>query len=425
MAEVVPFRAVRYDLSRAGAADSLIAPPYDVISESDRSALEAKSPFNIVRVDLPQGDREQKYRNAARELRRWLEEGILRRDDAPAFYRYQQIFSVGGREHTRKGFICRIRLRRFDERVVLPHERTLSGPRLDRLELARACRMHLSQVFGLYSDPGRTVDREFDRIDSGAPELEANLAGTVHRVWRLTDAGAHQRIAAAMADRKVYIADGHHRYETMLAIREELRPQAPSPRASIEYGSMFLTSMEDPGVVILPTHRVVHGLADFDLARVLEQLRSRFAVDELAAMASEELRTKLASRERSFLLASRRRVFLLSLRPGAEAGVPGPEPLRTLDVPILHALVLEQTLGIDRAAQEKQTNLRYVKDFDAALEESRRPDVQAAFLLNPTRIPQLKAVADAGEVMPQKSTFFFPKLASGLVLDPIDPLEEA
>jgi len=424
MAEVVPFRAVRYDLSRAGVADSLIAPPYDVIAESDRSELEAKSPFNIVRVDLPQGDREGKYRNAASELRRWLEDRILRRDDAPALYRYHQVFSVGGREHTRKGFICRIRLRRFDERVVLPHERTLSGPRLDRLELARACRMHLSQVFGLYSDPARIVDREFDPVDSGAPELEAHLGNTVHRVWRLTDAGAHQRIAAAMADRKVYIADGHHRYETMLAIREELRPQARSPRASIEYGSMFLTSMEDPGVVILPTHRVVHGLADFDLERVLGQFRSRFAVDELAAMSSAELRTKLASRERSFLLASRGRIFLLSLRPGAEAAVAGPEPLRTLDVPILHALVLEQTLGIDRAAQEKQTNLRYLKDFDAALEESRRPDVQAAFLLNPTRISQLKAVADAGEVMPQKSTFFFPKLASGLVLDPIDPLEE-
>src|SRR5437762_1574053 len=242
MAEVVPFRAVRYDLSRAGVADSLIAPPYDVIAESDRSELEAKSPFNIVRVDLPQGDREGKYRNAASELRRWLEDRILRRDDAPALYRYHQVFSVGGREHTRKGFICRIRLRRFDERVVLPHERTLSGPRLDRLELARACRMHLSQVFGLYSDPARIVDREFDPVDSGAPELEAHLGNTVHRVWRLTDAGAHQRIAAAMADRKVYIADGHHRYETMLAIREELRPQARSPRASIEYRSMSPSS---------------------------------------------------------------------------------------------------------------------------------------------------------------------------------------
>src|SRR2546425_9998971 len=189
MAEVLPVRGLLYDPARAGRFDDLVAPPYDVISESDRAELEAKSPFNIVRVDLPQGNREEKYRNAARELRRWIDEGILSRDRAPAFYRYQQIFSLAGREHTRKGFIGRIRLRRFDERVVLPHERTLSGPRLDRLELARACRMHLSQVFGLYSDPGRTVDREFDRVDSRAPELEAHLGGTVHSGWRLMDAG--------------------------------------------------------------------------------------------------------------------------------------------------------------------------------------------------------------------------------------------
>src|SRR5205807_753499 len=175
MAEVLPVRGLLYEHARAGRFDDLVAPPYDVISESDRAALEAKSPFNIVRVDLPQGNREEKYRNAARELRRWIEEGILRRDRAPAFYRYQQIFSLAGREHTRKGFIGRIRLRRFEERVVLPHERTLSGPRLDRLELSRACRTNLSQVFGLYPDPAGTVDAEFTRLDSTAPAIEARL----------------------------------------------------------------------------------------------------------------------------------------------------------------------------------------------------------------------------------------------------------
>ena len=424
MAEVLPVRGLLYDHARAGRFDDLVAPPYDVISGSDRAALEAKSPFNIVRVDLPQGNREEKYRNAARELRRWIDEGILRRDRAPAFYRYHQIFSLG-HEHTRKGFIGRIRLRRFDEGVVLPHERTLSGPRLDRLELSRACRTNLSQVFGLYSDPAGTVDAEFGPLDSAAPAIEARLGGVVHRVWRLTDVAAHQRIAAAMGEKKVYIADGHHRYETMLAIRDELRPQARSPRSSIEYGSMFLTAMEDPGLVILPTHRVVHGLPQFQLPRFLERLRPRFEVEKLNAGSAGDLRTALGRRERSFLLVSGGEAMLLSLRTGAEQAVAGPEPLRGLDVPILHALILEEILGIDRAAQERQTNLRYVKDFDAALEESRRPEVQAVFLLNPTRIEQLKAVADAAEVMPQKSTFFFPKLASGLVLDPIDPLEEA
>ena len=423
MAEVLPFRGLLYD-PRAGRADDLVAPPYDVITPSDRAALEAKSPYNIVRVDLPQG--EDKYAKAARELRRWVEEGVLRRDAAPALYRYHQVFSVAGKEHTRKGFICRVRLRRFAEGVVLPHERTLSGPRLDRLELMRACRANLSQVFGLYPDPRGSVDGELSATESAAPAIEARLApGVVHRIWRLTDPAAHRRIAEVMAEKKIYIADGHHRYETMLALRDELRPQARSPRSAIEYGSMFLTAMEDPGLQILPTHRVVHGLAGFDLEAVLRRLRERFDVEQVEAAGAEKLRALLAKRERSYLLASGDRLSLLTLRPGEERTVPGPEVLRTLDVPILHALILEEILGIDRAAQERQTNLRYLKDFQAALEEGRRPDVQAAFLLNPTRIEQLKAVADAGEVMPQKSTFFYPKLASGLVLDPLDPLEEA
>src|SRR5215813_9925945 len=214
MAEVVPVRALLYDPQRAGPLDALVAPPYDVVSETERVALAAKSPYNIVRVDLPQGDPEQKYANAARELRRWVDEGILRRDPRPAFYRYHQVFSVGGQQHTRKGFISRIRLRRFDEGVVLPHERTLSGPRLDRLALSRACRTNLSQVFALYSDPRGTIDADFSRLESAPAEMEARLGdGVVHRLWRLTDPAAHARIGAAMAEKRVYIADGHHRYE--------------------------------------------------------------------------------------------------------------------------------------------------------------------------------------------------------------------
>jgi uncharacterized protein (DUF1015 family) len=423
MAEVLPFRGLLYD-TKAGRADDLVAPPYDVVSPADRAELEARSPYNIVRIDLPQG--EDKYAKAARELRRWVEQGILRRDAAPALYRYHQVFSTGSGEHTRKGFICRVRLRRFEEGVVLPHERTLSGPRLDRLELSRACRTNLSQVFGLYADPQGKVDVELASVESSAPAIEARLApGVVHRIWRLTDSAAHQRIGAAMAEKKIYIADGHHRYETMLAIRDELRPQARSQRSSIEYGSMFLTGMEDPGLEILPTHRVVHGLAGFELDAFLTRLRKRFQVEAVEPAAADKLRALLGKRERSYLVASGDRLHLLSLRPGEERTVPGPQVLRGLDVPILHALILEETLGIDRSAQERQTNLRYLKDFQAALDEASRPGVQAAFLLNPTRIGQLKAVADAGEVMPQKSTFFYPKLASGLVLDPIDPLEDA
>ena len=428
MAEIAPFRGILYDPARAGSVDQLLAPPYDVISEAERVALAAKSPYNFVRLILPQGDGDEKYARAASELQRWLDEGILRRDQRRALYRYHQRFESGGRVFNRKGFIARIRLHRFEERVVLPHERTLSGPKLDRLKLKRACRTHLSQVFALYSDPARNVDAEFAEVESEPPHIEATAGdGVVHRIWRLVDQVAQERVAAAMADKKVYIADGHHRYETMLALRDELRPQVRSPRSSVEYGSIFLAGMEDPGLLVLPTHRVVHGLGGFGLPRFLDRLRARFEIEELRPAGADALRARLAEKGRtaaSFVLASGARLFLLALRPGQEAAVPGAEPLRKLDVPVLHALILEEILGIDRGAQERQTNLRYLKDVERALEEAQAPQVQAVFLLNPTRVAQLQAVADAGEVMPQKSTFFFPKLASGLVLNPIAPAEE-
>jgi uncharacterized protein (DUF1015 family) len=189
---------------------------------------------------------------------------------------------------------------------------------------------------------------------------------------------------------------------------------------------MFLTRMEDPGLLILPTHRVVHGVPGFDASRFVERLREQFDVEQLSGSPSE-LRERLAAKGRdrtAFIVALKDRRILVTLRPGAEIAVRGPLPLRTVDVAVLHAVVFEQILGIDRAAQEKQTNLRYVKDFAQALEEAKRSDVQAVFLLNPTAVTQMKAVVDAGEIMPQKTTYFFPKLASGLLIDPIDPKEE-
>jgi len=428
MAEIAPFRALLYDPARAGPLDRLLAPPYDVVSPAERERLAAKSPYNFVRVDLPEGEGAAKYQNAARELAGWLEQGVLRLDDRPALYRYHQRFAQGGREFTRRGVVGRVRLRRYEERVVLPHERTLSGPRLDRLELTRATRAHLSQVFALYSDPQRRVDAEFAALESRPPDLEGRTDdGTVHRVWRLIDPAAQRRVAAALADARLYIADGHHRYETMLAVRDELRPQARSPRSSAEYGSMFLTSMEDPDLLVLPTHRVVHGLRGFDLEAFLARLQKRFQVEELRAASPARVQERLATAGRTspaFAIVSGSRSFLAVLRPGQEEAVPGAAPVRRLDVAVLHALILEELLGIDREAQERQTNLRYVKDLKSAFEEAGRGDVQAVFLLNPTGVAQLKAVADAGEIMPQKSTYFFPKLASGLLLNPIDPAEE-
>ena len=416
MADIAPFHGILYEPQKAGPLDALIAPPYDVISPAERERLAAASPHAFVRVDLPQGD----YAGAARTLRAWLAEGTLVRDAQPALYRAHQIFQHEGKEHTRKGFICALRLRRFEERVVLPHERTLAAAKADRLALARACGAHLSQVFGLYADPEGLAERHFSAVDARPPQLEGRTPdGTLHRLWRLTDPGAHARIAGALAGKPVIIADGHHRYETMLALRDELRADAPNGPTipSLEYGSFFLARLEDPGLVVWPTHRAVSGI-QLDLAALLRQAEPHFSHEELPpALTAAEARARLAqagAQGPAFVLASGRRLVILMLRDGA--GIDGPPQLRRLDVAVLHGLVLEKLLGIDPRAQEQKETVRYLKDAQAALDEARSGVAQAVFLLNPTPVESLRAVAEAGLVMPQKSTFFFPKLASGLVL---------
>jgi uncharacterized protein (DUF1015 family) len=404
--ELVPLRGVLYDPARAGPIERLLAPPYDVISPADREALAALDEHNIVRVIVPQGD----YAGAARLLSGWIAQGVLRRDDEPALYRYQQTFDSDGRTWTRSGFIGGLRLRRFDERWILPHERTLAAPKLDRLNLWRACRSVQSQIFGLYSDPAGETEKPFAALDRRPPELEGRTPdGIVHRLWRLTDAAAQRRVAEALAPRRVYIADGHHRYETLLALRDEL---------GVQSGSFFLCRMEDPGLRVLATHRVVFGLASFSPAALLQSAAAFFTVERFTG---SDVRGELAARGArapTIGVASGGEIHFLSLKEDADLSrIPGPPVLRRLDVTLLHSLLLEGILGIDRAAQEKQTHLRYVKDLDQAVADR---GAQAAFLLNPTPLDDLRAAADAGEVLPQKSTYFFPKLASGLVVVPFE-----
>ena len=432
MAEIAPFRGILYT-KKAGAPDKLLAPPYDVISDEERAKLAALDPHNCVRLILPEGAGDEKYANAARDLNEWLRQGVLERDSEPALYRYHQTFTAEGKTATRRGFICRIRLARFEERIVLPHERTLAGPKADRLKLKRAARAHLSQVFGLYSDPERASDKPFEAIEKTAPALAARTSdGVEQKLWRLTDKEAQAEVVTLLADQKIYIADGHHRYETMLALRDELRAEsANNPRSSVEFGTIFLANMDDPGLLVFPTHRVVHGI-NLNMAELLGRAKEFFEVTTMHAGDAAAVRAELEQRGKArptfAIAAGDGNVYYLSLLrdvnlDGIES-LKGPEVLRTLDVTLLHALVLEGILGIDRVAQEAQTNLRYVKDTGAALALAKDPTVQAVFLMNPTPVAHVKAVADAGEVMPQKSTFFYPKLASGLVINPIVPSEE-
>ncbi|HLU65009.1 MAG TPA: DUF1015 domain-containing protein [Kofleriaceae bacterium] len=444
MAEIAPFRGILYDPARVEPS-RVLAPPYDVIDPPERAALAALDPHNCVRLILPEGGDgdaggASRYRNAAALLDAWTAEGVLRREARPALYRYHQVFTspeLGPDPVTRRGFIAAVRLHRFDERIILPHERTLSGPKVDRLELMTATRAQFSQIFTLYSDPAGESDAAFAAAEKRAPDLDGTTGdGTRHRLWRVDDPATVSRVVAILAPLRLTIADGHHRYETMLALRDRLRAGAGGalpPRSAAAFGPMFLCNVDDPGLVVLPIHRLVFGIASFSPDDFLAGARRWFEVTPLPGRARDAgaVRAALAAAagRPSFVAAfPGRDPALLTLGAGqdpASAGAAaGASPaVSALDVSVLHRLVLEQMLGIDRAAQEAQRNIIYVKDTAAALERIAAGEGQVAFLMNATRVAQVVAVAEAGEFMPQKSTFFHPKIASGLVINPVRPDE--
>jgi uncharacterized protein (DUF1015 family) len=435
MPEISLIKGVLYDTARVDAG-KVIAPPYDVISEDERAALEALDPHNVVRLILPRGDGDAKYAGAAELFQKWQAEGVLKRDARPAVYRYHQAFQLAelpGRNFTRRGIICAVRIHAYDEKVILPHERTLRGPKEDRLKLMRATGTHFSQIFGLYRDPSRTADDAFARTEHRAPDLEGKTAdGTTHRLWRVTDREALADIGRTISPLKVYIADGHHRYETMLALRDEIRAARGGTvgyRAASEFATFFLTNMSDPGMVVLPFHRLVHSVQGFDADAFLAKLRTVFEVDLLSGGAKNiaALKThvhELGQSRPSFgiVLPGSDHAWLASL--AHDPRLPVHKALAQLDVTVLHGVVLERFLGIDREAQEKQTHITYVKDSADAVARVLRKEAQVGFIMNPTRVDQVLHVADAGETMPQKSTFFYPKIASGMVMNPISPDED-
>jgi uncharacterized protein (DUF1015 family) len=432
MVEISPFLAIRYTTKDVA---PLIAPPYDVIDEAQREQLYAKHPHNIVRIDFTKpesGDHAlARYERAASHLAEWQKSGVLATDPTPGIYVLAQTFTgPDGVQRTRTGFFSRVRLMRFDEGGVLPHERTLRGPKIDRLELFRATRTNLSPIFGAYRDPEQRVQGLLQRATSKDPIAEGTMSGTHNRLWRVDDADTVAAIVRAMADRKLYIADGHHRYETGLAYRDERRQAAGGavrPEAGYEHILFFASAVEDPGMVIFPTHRLAHSLPSFDEKELVRTLSSYFSVMD----APEEPKAAQAALEAAgrggpaYLLATKSARRLLRLRSSGSwvdmPPLPMAPALRFLDVSVLHTVILEHALGISKEAQETQANLRYSKDFAEALASpSGNTGVQAALLMNPTKMEEVIRVAESGEVMPQKSTFFYPKIPSGLVLYPLD-----
>ncbi len=445
MAEIAPIRGVLYDPAKVDVS-KVIAPPYDVIPEEERAKLEALDPHNAVRLILPRGEGDARYQTAADLLAAWRESGVLVRDARPALYRYHQVFQhaeLGDRKVTRRGFICGVRLHGYDEGIIRPHERTLRGPKEDRLKLMRTARAHFSQIFGLFHDPSRTTDDLFDRLERKGPDLEGQTAdGTLHRLWRLTDRETMGALAKIIAPLPIYIADGHHRYETMLALRDEYRAANKGylpPHATPEFGAFFLCNMSDPGLIILATHRLVHSLANFEPAGFFEKAARYFSTEvvENGARDVATLKLKLAELSKihptfAVILPGAPDARLLSVRnveaiveelPPAQSRK-GARALLSLDVTLLHHVIIEKLLGIDREAQERQSNIHYVKDTRDALARIERGEAQIGFIMHPTRGEQVLQIADAHETMPQKSTFFYPKIASGLVINPIHPDED-
>lgn len=440
MAQIAGFKGLLYDPARVQ-MDRVLAPPYDVIDQAGREELASLDEKNCVRIILPEaeGDVDARYDHARELLEAWTKEGTLVHDEEPAIYRYHQIFTrseFGDAPVTRRGFIAAVRLHDFDERILLRHERTLKGPKVDRLKLWASTRTHLSQIFTLYSDPRAVIDGFFAEAETSAPTLEGTTGdGTRHLLWRVSDPAVLSAVSEAMADKKLYIADGHHRYETMLALRDQLLAEHPGAgeQSALRFGMMFLANLDDPGLIVLPTHRLIHNVADFDAAHLEQRLKEYFvlrAVDG-GAKNAELLRVELAAAAESgtsfaLILPGDTSATILSLRSDvdlAAAGLRGSKETLGLDVTLLHSLVLEKILGIDRAAQEAQSCIHYVKDTQQALDRCRAGEGQVCFLMNATPVSQIVAVSDADEVMPQKSTFFYPKIASGMVFNPIDPAD--
>lgn len=438
MARIRPVRGLRYDVPRAGDAGDLLAPPYDVVDDAGRARIAARSPNNCIHVILPQGEGDAKYAEGARQFARLQAEALVR-DREPGFYVYHQTFTSEGRQFTRKGFIGLVELTRFGEGPVLAHERTLAGPKADRLKLMRACDAHLELVFGMFSDPTRAWEAATG--DLGAPVLDADFDGAHHTLYRVADESRAAALAAVLADKNIYIADGHHRYETMCSFRDELLAAGRGDTA--RWGLIYLSNLDDPGLVVLPTHRLVHSVASFDLEATLAALRPFFTIDEEALPATgADLRARLgaaagqrtAEQGAAFGLSipGTGVLHVLRLRADFDPSVAGlghlHAALQRLDVALLHELVLERGLGITREAQSQNTNLRYYKSTDDALAVARNanvPDVQLVCFMNATPVADVRAVCDSGEVMPQKSTFFYPKIPTGLVFHDLHTREDA
>lgn len=426
MAEIKGYKGLRFNCEKAGKIEELVCPPYDIISDQQREEYIKTNPHNIIRLELPKGD--DKYNKAAEILKDWLEKGILVKEDKPAIYIYEEEFTAYGERKAIKGIICRVKLEEFSKGIILPHEFTLSKAKEDRLNLMKATNCNFSQIYSLYMDGGKNTLGKIDSLSMSEPDIQLQDNDNVtHRMWIIKDEKAIADICSDFADRKLYIADGHHRYETALNYRNYLREQGLAKEGdACDYQMMMLVDMEHPGLVVFPTHRLVRNLDSFNAERVIDGCKEYFDVTEHSDINTIEstLMELYNQGKKAYafycggssykLLVLKDTNIIKKLLPNASTAT------QQLDVTILHTLILEKIFGIDAENMAKQINLTYTKIFDEAISSVQQGNSQCAFILNPTRVSEIREVASNGEKMPQKSTYFYPKMITGLVMNQLE-----
>jgi uncharacterized protein (DUF1015 family) len=438
MAEIIPFRALRYDASHLP-IEKLVTQPYDKITPAMQQRYYQASPFNLVRIILGRAEpqdtaKEDIYRRSAAFFQDWRRDKILVPDPQPSIYVYAQRFSAPGGEKSggemldRVGFIALGKIYDYSDAVVFRHEQTLSQPKADRLALLRATRAHFGQIFMLYSDPGQELDALLR--PTGAPDVAlSDEYGVEHSLWRCSDPGRIDQVRRRTAEKRLLIADGHHRYETAMAYRDERRRAGPSPSSKAspndyDYVMMTFINMDSPGLIILPTHRVLTGIPGFDESGFFRDLAPYFRVEAVPESSAPELleRLKRAGENGTALLAVTAggarllRAIPESNPTSAHSVSAAANEGDDLDVVKLHRLVLQGALKMSEESIRQQKNISYIRDAGEAIQAVRSGEAQVAFLMNPVRIGQLRRIAFAGNVMPQKSTDFYPKLLSGLTI---------
>jgi uncharacterized protein (DUF1015 family) len=431
MAHISAFRALRYDPARVSLSQ-VATQPYDKITPEMREGYYSSSPNNLVRIILGKSDpadhdQQNVYTRAAGFLGDWRKQGVLLQDDEPSIYTYLERFTAPGSktEMQRRGFIALGRLEEYSAGVVHRHEQTLSKPKADRLNLLRHTQAHFGQIFMLYSDPAGEIEGVL--ASDTKPDMEMrDEYGVLHQVWKVSDPQLIELVRGKMQDKKLIIADGHHRYETALAYRNERREANGSAKATetapYDFVMMTLVNMDSPGLVILPTHRVVHGLPSFSAEALREGARPYFSVEEVdptldAARANAILR-EAGNTGTALLGITANRAFLFDRPKGDSTSVFGDLSLRqqSLDVVQLHKCLLESALGLSEESIRNQENLSYIRDTAEAIARVRSGAANVAFLMNPARMQQIRDIAFGMEVLPQKSTDFYPKLLSGLTI---------